>query len=367
MSIWKLVRLKFGRNVAHFGELGIGIEETSERVRSDTLFSAWISAYARLGENVEELLEKFTSQAEPPFRLSSTFIYQQVEGELVYYLPRPRKVPPKYPINEDLSFAKDYKELEYLPLDVWHCWYQSDVEVSIEADVKALTDPGAKRNYKNAFKDNKIPKIAVDRITRATNLYHTGLVQYRWQPNQNELDGIESLSGLYFLVKFSNLEWVEPFFATLDFLGGEGIGGERSSGAGQFRVDRSPKESINTDPALQLTPLWKQAIAASNANAHMLMSLFWTDDRFELNTLLENENLRASYELQERGGWITSSASNGRQLRRKTVQMFAEGSVFLKTPIGKLADVTPKRFTNNHLVYRSGISLSLPINIHKES
>ncbi|MFB8790763.1 MAG: hypothetical protein U7123_18385 [Potamolinea sp.] len=48
MSTWKLVRLNFGRSSAHFGEVGIGIEETSERVRSDTLFSAWISAYASL-------------------------------------------------------------------------------------------------------------------------------------------------------------------------------------------------------------------------------------------------------------------------------------------------------------------------------
>jgi CRISPR-associated protein Csm4 len=42
--------------------------------------------------------------------------------------------------------------------------------------------------------------------------------------------------------------------------------------------------------------------------------------------------------------------------------MFAEGSVFPFKPEGKLADVTPDGFTA-HSVYRSGISVSLPIKI----
>ncbi len=59
MSVWKLVKLNFGRSPAHFGEVGIGMEETSDRVRSDALFSAWVSIYARLfgKEAVEELLQ----------------------------------------------------------------------------------------------------------------------------------------------------------------------------------------------------------------------------------------------------------------------------------------------------------------------
>ena len=56
MSKWKLVKLDFKNNPAHFGELGIGMEETSERVRSDTLFSAWVIAYARLGQDLDTLL-----------------------------------------------------------------------------------------------------------------------------------------------------------------------------------------------------------------------------------------------------------------------------------------------------------------------
>jgi CRISPR-associated protein Csm4 len=359
MSCWKLVRLKFGRNVAHFGELGIGIEETSERIRSDTLLSAWISAYARLAShtsNFGELLEQFNDpDTNPPFRLSSTFIYQRIGQHTRYYLPRPRKVPPNYSLENDLSLAKDYKKLEYLPLEVWHRWYQTDAGFSLD-DVQALTHRNTRDRYKDAFKMDKIPKIAVDRITRATNLYHTGVVQYNWSPDADEPQGIESLSGLYFLVKFSDTKLLNIFFDVLDFLSGEGIGGERSSGAGQFKVDHSSHE---------LTPDWENAIQCADANAHSLMSLFWTDDSAHLNNLL-SATPQASYELQERGGWIASPCSDGRQMRRQAVQMFTEGSVFPSQPLGKLADVTPDGFEQSfrgHKVYRSGIALSLPVKV----
>jgi CRISPR-associated protein Csm4 len=355
MSEWKLIRLQFGRNVAHFGELGIGIEETSERIRSDTLFSAWLSTYARLlgRSEVEQLIEQF--QSSPPFRLSSTFIYQRIDSTIVDYLPRPMKVPSCYPASEDdLGLIKTYKKLTYLPLEIWQRWYQGEgfsvrdraelTTKTTETGTGALTESGEFR-YREAFEIQKLPKIAVDRITRATNLYHTGIVQYRCEQQGNQ---VESLSGLYFLAEFFDPEVIDTFLAVLDFLGGEGIGGERSSGAGQFKVHCS-----------ELTPEWQQVINFDSGNYHSLISLFWQSS-------LTPELLdRASYELQERGGWITSSTSDGRQLRRKAVRMFAEGSVFSTRPIGQLADVTPGEF-RDHRVYRSGISLSLPIRIQDE-
>jgi CRISPR-associated protein Csm4 len=106
-----------------------------------------------------------------------------------------------------------------------------------------------------------------------------------------------------------------------------------------------------------LPDLWKQVLEDDNdlSNQYSLLSLFW---QYPLQTDLNN----ASYELQQRGGWISSPSSDGRQLRRQTVQMFTEGSVFSVRPQGQLADVTPPgdRF-RDHRVYRSGISLSLPI------
>lgn len=128
----------------------------------------------------------------------------------------------------------------------------------------------------------------------------------------------------------------------LDFLGSEGLGGERSSGAGQFKAE-----------VFDLSPAWTTVIQFPEGTQHSLISLLWQSQ------ITQAMLTQASYELQERGGWITSRASDGQQ-RRDAVQMFTEGSVLQSQPTGELADVTPRQF-HAHRIYRSGICLSLPI------
>jgi CRISPR-associated protein Csm4 len=326
MSKWKLVKLDFKNNPAHFGELGIGMEETSERVRSDTLFSALVISYARLGRNVDDFLGRFLKE-KIPFRLGSSFIYRENEDKTTYFLPRPKNPPINYPTGDDLKIAKDYKKLNFLDLATWRSWYQND-----GFDKYAKLPENA---YSKCFEIDKQPKVAIDRNTRATNLYHTSFVRYLSKPNDK--------SGLYFLIKFDD-EMLDndllDLKAALELLGEEGLGGERSSGAGQF------------EPSWHdLDKEWDSLVNFKKGNSQSLISLYWD------NELISLEN--SSYELQERGGWITSSAKNQ---RRKKVMMFAEGSVFADIPIGKLADVTPPEFTQ-HKIYRSGIAVSLPIKV----
>ncbi len=364
MNNWKLVRLNFGRHHVHFGEVGIGIEETSDRVRSDTLFSAWINAYARLfgGTKVEELLQKFKSSS--PVRMSSTFVYRRIEkngndnknqDDIIYYLPRPLNFPLHYPEKEDLSFFKAYKKLNYLPLKIWKRWYQNEGftesdRMELETQTRKYETKGDLQNagafsYGDAFKRDILPKIAVDRVTRATNFYHTGYVQYNWKQEGND---IINLAGLYFLLYFpeTDKKLEHRLYAALELLGELGLGGERSSGAGRFTVDSWDDISSSKE--------WKEIISFSGSH-YCLISLFWQESI--------DHNCLKSYELLERGGWISSPVS-GQQLRRKKVRMFAEGSVFSSQPLGKLADVTPSEF-KAHSIYRNGISLSLPINIHQ--
>jgi CRISPR-associated protein Csm4 len=353
MGVWKLVKLNFGRSPAHFGEVGIGIEETSDRVRSDALFSAWVSIYARLfgKEAIEELFRMFPSKENPdlipPFRISSTFIYRKVGEETIYYLPRPLKFPIHYP-DDDLSFFKIYKKLSYLPLKIWQRWYKEEGFNASDSEELITYGKFGKSNgelskagafdYSKACKIDKIPKVAIDRVTRATNFYHTGFVQFQWEESKNP-------AGLYFLLELSQEgeKLADKLQAALHFLGEEGLGGERSSGAGRFEVDW-----------LELPQIWKKVVDFASGNQHTLMSLFWD------NTITTEFLKTASYEIQERGGWIAQS-----QIRRKMVRMFAEGSVFPIQPQGKLIDVTPKdkngNYKTHHLIYRSGISLSLPI------
>lgn len=369
MSDWRLVKLNFGRSPAHFGEVGIGIEETSECLHSDTLFSAWIAAYAKLfgKDAVEQLLQRFLDTVAPPVRMSSTFIYRYDKKQTLYYLPRPLKFPSNYPVanntsDGDLKFFKTYKKLKYLPLEVWQNWYQGEgFNESDRADLIAETQGKSNGklhlagsfDYKKAFKIDRVPKIAVDRVTRATNLYHTGFVQFQWEQNDS---GIKSLSGLYFLLHFpqADPDIANNLQAALQLLGEEGIGGERSSGAGRFEVEW-----------LELPETWRKVVEfPKQAVHHCLISLFWNNEASMLKQLITDTE-DASYETLVRGGWIASPFS-GQQLRRKMVRMFAEGSVFPIQPQGKLADVKPRGF-NTHSIYRSGICLSLPIKVADKS
>ena len=368
-TVWKLVRLNFDRNPVHFGETGIGLENTTERAHSDTLFSAWVSAYARVfGKTaVETLCARFNDKV-PPFRLSSSFIYQyrrdqsQASDEVycVDYLPKPIVRPPHYP-SDDLTFAKGYRQLQYLPLSVWQRWYQQsgfdeeDIQTleayirnpeKVKASSSPLTVTGTFA-YGDAFKRSTLPKVAVDRSTRATNFYHTRFVQYAPQ------------AGLYFLVSFpqTDISLLEELQAALLFLGEEGIGGERSSGAGRFTATWS-----------DLPASWQSLLAADATTHHSLISLFWAkpdSQQFQqISQLLSSPTQsRTYYTLKARGGWIASPT--GHQLRRQVVSMMAEGSVlpkvaFPEVPVGALANVTPESF-RQHQIYRSGVSMSLPI------
>lgn len=277
MSQWRLVRLNFGQNPVHFGELGIGMEETIERVRSDTLFSAWITAYARLfgKQAVEDLLKGFGET--PLFRLSSTFVYRQMGDRTIDYLPRLIELPPGYPMGDDLTFAKTFKKLAYLPLDVWQRWYQQagftpddrrDLEEKTNSKAEqaggALWQAGA-FSYKEAFREHQVPKVAIDRTTRATNFYSIGFVQFRAEAEQR--------AGLYFLLYFPepNPQLEADLQAALEFLGEEGLGGERSSGAGRF-------DMVWLDLADTQLARWRSVVEFDQANSYGLISLFWQKD-----------------------------------------------------------------------------------------
>jgi CRISPR-associated protein Csm4 len=343
MSLWQLVKLDFENNPVHFGELGIGMEESSERIRSDTLFSAWVSAYARLyPDRIEGLFDRFLKSETPSFQVSSTFVYGQKEDSCTYYLPTLLKRPRNYP-KDDLKFAKSFRKLKYVPLSIWQRWYQGNGFTKQDED-ELQTEQGELKTagtfeYSKIFKNQTLPKVAVDRIHHGTNFYQTSFIHF-----QN--------GGLYFLFYMpqQDKDLLKQLQAALHFLGDEGIGGERSSGAGRFKPTWS-----------DLDRTWNSIVNPALAEPHYaLISLFW-DAPDICYAQIEPETAR--YQLQERGGWI--SARSGRQLRRQSVRMFVEGSVFPSQPQGKLAIVTPAELQHksHHPIYRSGVSLSLPIEI----
>jgi CRISPR-associated protein Csm4 len=364
MAKWQLVKLDFQGSPVHFGEVGIGLEAITERIHSDTLFSAWVSAYARLyPDRIATLFDQFPHPANsnqpkiPAFNLSSTFVYGHCQNRQcnyfsphsthppIFFLPTLLHKPLGYPEVDDLKFAKAFRKLKFVPMEIWERWYQGsgfcDQDIIDLLEKNGDLGQAGTFCHRHIFEEQTLPKVSVDRIHHGTNFYHTSFTYFPAQ------------TGIYFLFKMSEPDPIllQQLQASLELLGDEGIGGERSSGAGRFQATWH-----------ELSPTWRSIIQEESTthNSHALISLFWDDPKICAD-LVANSNTR--YQLQERGGWI--SAQSGRQLRRKNVQMFTEGSVFLKSPQGQLAIVTPQELIRkkHHPIYRSGISLSLPVTL----
>lgn len=333
MGELKIVKLHF-RSALHLGTdvLGVGLEDSLSIAHSDTLFSCLINSYAALHSGdtstVEKLLSPFR-EGEPPFRISSAFPFQMQ----TYYLPKPQVDPPrfynpKYGRAAKRRYGKLFQNTSLVEINTFKKWINGS-HIS-EREIKDATgDLGHLRTHEIR------PQHASDRLTNATTIYHTGLVHFK------------SNAGLYFLVELNDtslLDW-NLFKKILTQAGISGLGGRRSHGNGGFNVTISP-----------LDRTWQDLFDLPKQDGFINLSLYLPEDFDCLKPV--------GYQLVPRRGWCYSSIAT-QQLKRKTVSMFSEGSVFRNTPHGALADVTPNGFTV-HQLYRYGFPISLPIKILEE-
>lgn len=335
MSELKIVKLRF-RSAVHLGDnvSGIGLEDSLLIAHSDTLFSSLINAYAELhSENqgvVDELLTSFR-EGEPPFRITSAFPYQVSQSGLTYYLPKPLVDHPSLTDSElKAEYGKFVRNIQLVPIDIFQNWLWG---VEEDRDLNKLKEQNI-----GSFCAREIrPQHARDRLTDAATIYHTGLVHFRHG------------AGLYFLVELNNqalLDW-NTFKSVLYQAGRNGLGGRRSLGNGVFNVTNDTISCLDEN--------WEELFNSRQQNGFINLSLY----------LPEPEGFGkldpVAYQLVPRQGWCYSSVTP-MQMKRKTITMFSEGSVFRNKTKGFLADVTPSEFTA-HKLYRYGIPISLPIKI----
>ena len=160
-------------------------------------------------------------------------------------------------------------------------------------------------------------------------LYHVGEVWYA----EN--------CGLWFAVQWREPAWRDLLEKALSCLGETGIGGERSTGRGQFRWERWEGAEM--------------AAPASSATRAVTLSLYRPTAEEVKAGLLDC----ASYRFRVRRGWLGSPEGQG--WRTKAVRMLAEGSVIENTgDAGDLVDVTPEGFTP-HRVYRYGLAFPIAV------
>jgi CRISPR-associated protein Csm4 len=340
------------RSPFHFGERGVGMEEASVLLHSDTLFSALCLMLLETGAALDSFLQGFprwrfeehkplqSLPGEPPLRLSSAFPFwaKRENGRVtdrLFFFPKPFLRPKLVSEGEDLKQAKAFKRVQFVSQSIFEALLAGG-----EAPLEALIQDGKiwltlqeaqKIGVEKLWVEETRPHVAVDRMTSASQVYAVG--QARFQQG----------AGLFFLVDYADEAWRPHIEKALRALGDSGIGGERSSGRGQFDLE------ILDDFHIRIP---------HDAGAFTSLSLFWPSQEEVRAGLLAG----ARYGLLLRRGWI--GAPGGMNLRRRGVRLLAEGSVFPKQPMGALVDVKPldpEEVPNvEHDVWRYGLAFSLP-------
>lgn len=348
------------RSTFHFGERGVGIEETGDFLHSDTLFAAIASAWRVIGNDLGKidlsrgndlnLLVPFRDKKSPPFLISSAFPYA---GDILF-LPRPQI---------KLGNMKQEREIEFLSQGTWqglchgrqpseneliqggHVWVTAEEREQI---VALLTNALPKRERERRLdwyrsepaqirmwsgnEEPPVPRISVDRVTSRAELYH--------QANLRFATGC----GLYFWAEFLNLGYKSFLETALGYLEDAGLGGRRTSGHGQFRFHLE-EHSLSDIPY---------------ATHRVTLSLYHPS-RSEVDTDILQ---KARYELIQRRGWIDSP--EGRRWRHRSLRMLAEGSVFPidMTLTGSIEDAGPLGKDGvSHPVWRYGLALTSPVRL----
>jgi CRISPR-associated protein Csm4 len=354
----------------HFGLRGVGIEATAVHGPSDTLFSALCYAVRQqFGTGVlEEFLGTYAA-GEPALVLSSAFPYVlarqqgEVEGwepsesfdpaQAIRFFPRPLEPPPGVP--DDADRRKQIKRIAWLSESIFRAWVGGQDLTAHFAEENLVQGGRAwltaqERDSVAGWRDEETdairfwaageaPRVAVDRRASTSQVYQAGRVWF--QPS----------GGLWLLMNWRE-DWEARGRGALRVLGDAGMGGERSAGHGQFQAHGPHALLPLPDPV--------------PGERFVSLSLYYpTCDELPV-VLGSGEDTR--YRLQVRRGWMASPDAaqspdgqtvRGSGLRRKSVRLFAEGSILRwpggTTSAGALADVTPDVFTA-HTVWRYGLA-----------
>ena len=314
----------------HIGERGVGLEETSTTVHSDTVFGAICWAWRLLygEEELIALLDLFQHDR-PPFLISSTFPFI---GE-IKTLPKPlhglgsegqeksvRRAPlVTHSIFQSLAQGKSLKPQDYLIV-------QSDPGNIIATRVEAFSiqDMLSKRGASTPWTVREASRVTLDRDTGRSDIYYAGDVRFMKD------------CGLYMLADFLDEDYRPKLEGALRLLGDEGLGGERSSGRGLFSLDHG---SIS--------------LGSDEGDVAMLLSL--CRPRREETVILP----RSYYGLISRRGWVAGKSDR----RKKSVRMLIEGSVvpYPENLVGCMEDVSGEGTKKGKRILSYGLAFKAPM------
>ncbi len=327
----------------HFGQHGLGQEETSVTFSSDSLFAALVARLACTGGEaaVEAWMEAFIG-GDPPFLLTSTF---PLVGAVRFY-----PTLAAYPTSGEVSVRlKDLKKTLYLSEELFRRILAGEPLSSFYPSSRPLQQgqmliskeelsgiPGQVAEDGRVWVVEQRPRVTIGRADQKPNLFFTGRVVFA------------AGCGLWFGVR-----WLREDHACQRLLEGlladlaeAGLGAERSSGFGQCLIQPGP--AIN--------------LPAPEGHRWVTLSRY-VPARDETGALLDQSS---AYRLVTLTGWVDSPDRSGQ--RRRPVTLVREGSVLgplAKLAPGRVEDVRPRYIGDpdplKHAVYRSGLALGVSL------
>ena len=366
MPEWTIYRLS-PRGPLHVGQRGVGQEETAHHVPADTLFAALVATWVDAGGRGEEWGNAFPrgeQRVDPPFLLTSAFPY--AGGVRFYPLPwtglsalgvdadeRRKDLRQIAFVSEGIfrRFVTGASLAGYLPsaegevekgafLQGKGMWLTVEEAAALPKGLRDRTGTETRRPHRalalaQVWKRTKVPRVTVDRVGSASNLFHTGRVTFA--PG----------CGLWFGVQWrhpgnpvgSGTTWRAAFHQSLSLLGDSGLGGGRSVGCGAFQWE--------SDGAVS----W----AAPEVGAPYVTLSRYHPRPSEIPGAFTGPSV--GYRLAAVAGYLETPA--GAAQRRRRLHLVAEGSVLCAAgdgPYGDLADVRPHVGDFPHPVWRYGLA-----------
>ncbi|MCO5232088.1 MAG: type III-A CRISPR-associated RAMP protein Csm4 [Chitinophagales bacterium] len=314
----------------HIADARSDYGNSEKLIHSDMFYAALLAAKAMVTENVPADLD---------CTLSSLFPYTKDDsGKIIYFFPKPLFPLDRYSNYDDI---KKLKRIQWLDQNYFEEILNGTIKSPINDNTvqkSFLSNSKIDTEFSNA---QVLPRVAVPRSNSEndgnTNIFYIEKTYFK--------EG----SGLYFIA-YGDTKQLDK---ALSLLQEEGIGTDRNVGFGHFEYQ---KDTLELNLPVQ-------------SDYRLSLSLFSTHQEADLKALTDGK--QAVWDIIKRGGWLTKSGGLG--IRKKSVYMFIEGSVFSKNindieidgdiALNLCPDSTDGFIAPEHPVWRSGRAIFLPIKI----
>lgn len=330
----------------HFGSEKNNLKESFS---SDQLYSAFLnSASLMYPDEIDEIHENFIKDN----ILSSLFYGIELIDKVnkststIYFLPKPIKIEIQ---DDNYIYHKKLKKIKFVSVKllkyILNNWQSDEKKFIVNLD-KVISIDGRFALLEEEIKNQNIsrkeleqieiinkkfrPRISIDRFTQnSKELYRQEYVEIK----TTDLTKIKINPFMYFI---TNEEMDDKTLAIFRFMVEQGLGGKRTVGLGLF-------DEIKVETPPEITKLF----GGKSSYYYNISRVFPKET--EVDQLLY-------YNLNKRDGYIYSKG--GQSMKRKTIRMIEEGSIFNNNIDGEVIDTAPEIY-KKHPVYIYGKAMNI--------